>query len=90
MVRLVVWAAGRPVITGIGVLVGPRQVVTCAQVVNLSLGRDQREQARPDPSAVVQVEFPLLPGVPVRTARVQEWVFPQANEGDGDVAGLVA
>jgi WD40 repeat protein len=89
VVRLVVWTAGRPAITGMGVLVGPRQVVTCAQVVNLSLGRDQREQARPDPSAVVQVEFPLLPGVPVRTARVQEWVPPRANEGDGDVAGLV-
>jgi hypothetical protein len=89
VVRLVVWTAGRRAITGMGVLVGPRQVVTCAQVVNLSLGRDQREQARPDPSAVVQVEFPLLPGAPVRTAWVQEWVPPQANDGDGDVAGLV-
>ena len=88
VVRLVVWTAGRRAVTGMGVSAGPRQVVTCAQVVNLSLGRDQREQARPDPSAVVQVEFPLLPGAPVRTAWVQEWVPPQANEGDGDVAGL--
>nr|MBA2695895.1 serine protease [Actinomycetota bacterium] len=75
---------------GLGVLVGTRQVVTCAHVVNTSLGRDQREQARPDPSAVVQVEFPLLPGAPVRTGRVQAWVPPpQRGEGEGDVAGLV-
>ncbi|MGH3782216.1 MAG: CU044_2847 family protein, partial [Pseudonocardiaceae bacterium] len=90
VVRLVVWAAGRRVITGMGVLVGTRQVVTCAHVVNTSLGRDQREQARPDPSATVQVEFPLLAGAPIRTGRVQAWVPPpQCGEGDGDVAGLV-
>ena len=89
VVRLVGWTSGRPT-AGLGVLVGTRQVVTCAHVVNTSLGRDQREQARPDPSAVVQVEFPLLPGAPVRTGRVQAWVPPpQRGEGEGDVAGLV-
>jgi hypothetical protein len=88
VVRLVVWASGRPT-AGLGVLVGPRQV-TCAHGVNTSLGRGQREQARPDPSATVQVEFPLLADVPIRLGRVEEWVAPPLRgEGEGDVAGVV-
>jgi hypothetical protein len=89
VVRLVVWASGRPT-AGLGVLVGTRQVVTCAHVVNTSLGLHRREQARPDPSLRVQVEFPLLPNAPIRTGRVQAWVPPpQRGAGEGDVAGLV-
>jgi hypothetical protein len=57
-------------------LVGSRQVVTCAHVVNTALGRSQREQARPERSVTVEVEFPLLPGSPVRRARVEAWVPP--------------
>ena len=40
----------------------PCKLVTCAHVVNAALGRDQREQAHPGESEMVQVEFPLLPG----------------------------
>ncbi|HJT03478.1 MAG TPA: trypsin-like peptidase domain-containing protein, partial [Pseudonocardiaceae bacterium] len=89
VVRLVVWASGRPT-AGLGVLVGARQVVTCAHVVNTALGWGKREQARPDSSAVVQVEFPLVAGAPVRTGQVAAWVPPPLRgAGEGDVAGLV-
>jgi hypothetical protein len=74
---------------GLGVLVGPRAVVTCAHVVNTALGRDQREQARPSPSAEMLVRFPLVKGGAVRTATVVAWVPPApAGAGGGDVAGL--
>ncbi|HZD14711.1 MAG TPA: serine protease, partial [Pseudonocardiaceae bacterium] len=89
VVRLVVRVIGRPT-AGVGVLVGPRQVVTCAHVVNTALGRPQREQSRPDSKATVEVEFPLLPGSPVRRGRVQAWRPPPlGGVGEGDVAGLV-
>ena len=89
MVRLVARTTGGPT-AGLGVLVGARKVVTCAHVVNTALGRDQREQARPGEFVAVQLEFPLLPSVPVRMARVVAWVPPpQDGAGGGDVAGLV-
>src|SRR5437879_2638908 len=71
-------------------LVGVGQVVTCAHVVNTALCRRPDEQAAPGKSDVVQVEFPLLPGAPVRDARVVVWEPPRgAAAGGGDVAGLV-
>jgi WD40 repeat protein len=89
IVRLRCWAVGRPT-AGLGLLVGTGQVVTCAHVVNTALGgRGQREQALPGESDLVQVEFPLLPGAPVRGARVVAWVPPPSSgAGGGDVAGL--
>jgi WD40 repeat protein/V8-like Glu-specific endopeptidase len=88
VVRLVGWTSGRPT-AGLGVLIGPHQVITCAHVVNTALGREQREQARPG-SEPVQVEFPLLPDTPVRSARVAAWAPPSPDgSGGGDVAGLV-
>jgi hypothetical protein len=87
VVRLMGWAPDRPT-AGLGVLVGGREVVTCAHVVNTALGLGQRAQARPE--AMVQVEFPLLPGAPVRTARVVSWAPPPlVGAAGGDVAGLL-
>ena len=89
IVRLYGAAAGRPT-AGLGLLVGSEQVVTCAHVVNTALGRGQREQAPPEDSDRVQVEFPLLPTTAVRLARVVTWVPPpRTGAGAGDVAGLV-
>ncbi len=50
-------AAGQP--AGAGFLAGPGQIVTCAHVVNVALGRDRRSQEMPTQS--IRVEFPLLP-----------------------------
>jgi len=89
IVRVRCWTAGCPT-AGLGLLVGVDQVVTCAHVVNTSLGRRQDEQAAPGRSDLVQVEFPLLPGAPVRDARVVAWEPPHGlGIGGGDVAGLV-
>jgi WD40 repeat protein len=88
IVRLRRWAPGRPT-AGLGVLIGPGQVVTCAHVVNTALGREKREQALPGEQDVVLVDFPLLPGGTVREARVVAWVPPPLDRSGGaDVAGL--
>ena len=89
VVRVRRWEpGGRFTTAGLGLLVGAKQVVTCAHVVNTALGRNQREQNRPSTSDVVQVEFPLMHGAPVRDATVVAWVPPPADGTGGDVAGL--
>ena len=88
VVRVRRWAPGGPT-AGLGLLVNPGQVVTCAHVVNTALGRKQVEREAPGETDVVQVEFPLLQGTPVRDARVVAWVPPPASGSvGGDVAGL--
>ena len=89
IVRLRGWGAGMAT-SGLGLLVGPEQVVTCAHVVNAVLGRSQREQAPPGQFDSVEVEFPMLPGPPMRVAKIVAWSPPSRNgAGSGDVAGLV-
>ena len=74
----------RPV--GVGVLLGPRHIVTCAHVVNVALGLDERSQPRPD--GVIRVRLPLVDGDPLR-ARVARWVPPPtAGAAGDDIAGL--
>ena len=86
---------------GVGVLVGTREIVTCAQVVNAALGLDLRAQAQP--AEVVPVEFavagdragpdgrPGRAGAPVRlAARVERWLPPPREGAAGDdIACLV-
>src|ERR687894_47283 len=78
-------AAGRTV--GVGVLVGPREILTCAHVVNAALGRDRRAQDRP--AGEITVEPALADGLPLR-ARVRCWLPPPRTGAAGDdIAGLV-
>ena len=78
-------AAGRTV--GVGVLVGPQEIVTCAHVVNAALGRDRRAQDRP--AGEVTVEPAVADGPPLR-ARVRRWLPPpRAGAAGDDIAGLV-
>ncbi|MEU7524386.1 serine protease [Saccharothrix sp. NPDC042600] len=65
-------------VVGAGFLVAPDLVCTCAHVVGAG--------AQP-PSEPVRLDFPMLPGVPARTARVQVW-RPVGKDGRGDVALL--
>lgn len=77
-------------IAGVGTLVGPKHVVTCAHVVNTALGLDQRRQAQPD--CPVLVDFPFLGGDAAGTAltaRVAAWRPPPGAPGNDDIAGLV-
>ena len=90
VVRLERMAEGRTITAGMGVLVGRREVVTCAHVVNTALGRPQRAQEPPEPERLIRVVFPLLPGSPSRDGLVRVWVPPpERGEGDGDIAGVV-
>jgi len=78
-------AAGRTV--GVGLLVGPREILTCAHVVNAALGRDRRAQDRP--ADEVTVEPAVADGPPLR-ARVRCWLPPPRTGAAGDdIAGLV-
>jgi Trypsin-like peptidase domain len=78
---------------GVGVLVGQREIVTCAHVVNAALGRETAAQDQPQ--GLVGVEFPLLAvaggGPPARlSARVARWLAPPREGAAGDdFGGLV-
>ena len=72
-VRVRCWRDGRPATAGLGLLVGAGQVVTCAHVVNMALGRGQDERAGPGRSDVVQVEF--------RYCLVPRCVMPGSSPG---------
>jgi WD40 repeat protein len=76
---------------GVGALVGPHEIITCAHVVNRALGLDPRAQAQPADTMTVTVDFPLLPGAAHRrVAVVQRWLAPpREGGGGGDLAGLV-
>ncbi|MDQ3886332.1 MAG: trypsin-like peptidase domain-containing protein, partial [Actinomycetota bacterium] len=77
--------SGRTV--GVGVLVGPREVVTCAHVVNAALGRDHGAQDQP--VAEVTVAFAAGDG-PRLPAGVRRWLPPPRTGAVGDdIAGLV-
>lgn len=65
---------------GLGVLVGPGQVLTCAHVVRGALGLPDTPPLPPD--VAIPVGFPLLDGAPTAAARVFLW------RPELDVAGL--
>ncbi|HEU0089598.1 MAG TPA: serine protease, partial [Pseudonocardiaceae bacterium] len=74
---------------GVGFLVTPERILTCAHVVNLALGRDRHAQDPPTEHDYVLVEFPLAEDAICR-ARVQIWVPPPASGiRGGDIAGLL-
>ncbi|GAA4635488.1 hypothetical protein GCM10023196_081180 [Actinoallomurus vinaceus] len=81
-------ANGDPV--GGGFLVTPELALTCAHVVSAALGTD--DGTRPDASARLRLDLPLLPTAPSAEASVEHWV-PAAEQGratgtPGDVAVL--
>jgi Trypsin-like peptidase domain/AAA ATPase domain len=88
IVRVVRWAPGMPT-AGLGLLVGARQVVTCAHVVNMALDKPLRDPERPGEQELVTVEFPFLNDRPVRQGRVVAWRPPSAQGIGPDIAGLM-
>ncbi|MDF5753632.1 ATP-binding protein [Spongiactinospora sp. TRM90649] len=74
---------------GVGFVVGDREIVTCAHVVNVALGLDKTATGRPSETGRVLIEFPLLgdaEGAPLRNCKVTAWSPP--GQGGRDVAGL--
>jgi hypothetical protein len=72
---------------GAGVLVGPRQVLTCAHVVNSALGRPQLAEEPPPSESRVTLDFPLPAPGDFLTAKVAKWEAPKPD-GSGDMALL--
>ncbi|ONI83795.1 hypothetical protein ALI22I_35710 [Saccharothrix sp. ALI-22-I] len=72
-------------VVGVGVLVGKREVLTCAHVVNLASGRDKLSGEQPREPVVVD-----FPGRTAVSAQVRQWLPPPPREGTPgqDVAGL--
>ena len=74
---------------GVGTLVGPAEVITCAHVVNAALGRDQLSQERP--ADEITLHFPLIQDTKDgHKARVSKWLPPPSEGASGlDLAGLM-
>jgi WD40 repeat protein len=64
---------------GAGVLIGAREIVTCAHVVNAALERDLGSRAVP--AEPVEVTFPLTGGRWPIKVRVAQW-FPPTPDGE--------
>ncbi|GGR88945.1 hypothetical protein GCM10010252_29770 [Streptomyces aureoverticillatus] len=90
IVKVRTTTTGEPV--GVGFVVGGKEIVTCAHVVNAALGRDKGSTDRPAGDARIQVEFVLLgdaEGAPLRHCRISSWDPPPGSGRLGrDVAGL--
>ena len=70
---------------GVGMLIGGHEIVTCAHVVNVALGRDRLAQDRP--AGPVRADFPLLPGgggAAKASAEVAAWLPPPRGDAVGD------
>jgi WD40 repeat protein len=76
-------ASGR--VVGVGFLVGAREIVTCAHVVEKVLGNP--DQAPVASAAEVAVDFPLVAPGQMCSATVVVW-HPARADGTGDIAGL--
>jgi hypothetical protein len=76
-------------IAGIGTVIGQRQIVTCAHVVNAALGQEPESQQHPDDRVLVDFPYAEPAAGPVR-ADVVAWVPPPRPGAAGDdIAGLL-
>ena len=72
-------------VVGAGFLVGTREVLTCAHVVEQVLGKPDGQPA--PPAAEIAVDFPLVAPGQMCSAKVVVW-HPAQADGTGDIAGL--
>lgn len=71
---------------GMGMVLGPRTVLTCAHVVNEARGHDGT--SAPRPTGQVRLVFPLAPVQSERLAEVSAWIPVQKGTKSGDIALL--
>lgn len=71
---------------GMGIVVDPWHVLTCAHVVNTAIEAEKTNPERPGNDTKVFVEFPLLGG-PGCEASIEEWAGP-GNDPEHDIALL--
>lgn len=77
---------GQRRVVGAGVLVGPRDILTCAHVVSRALGLPT-DAGSVSLGAELTVDFPLVAPDRMLVAKVVAW-HPSLSDGTGDVAGL--
>jgi hypothetical protein len=68
---------------GMGIVIDPGHVATCAHVVNMALGRDPVSSARPDEE--VSMVFPFSERQNSFRGRIEKWK-PVDGRPDGDIA----
>ncbi|MEU6077470.1 serine protease [Micromonospora sp. NPDC047074] len=75
---------------GIGCVVGPGRLITCAHVVNTALDRELARPIKPTEDELIGVEFPLLVSSGVIKMQVSAWSPPSLGKGVGqqDLAEL--
>nr|WP_295463865.1 serine protease [Mesorhizobium sp.] len=71
-----IFASGGMEHWGMGIVVSPRHVLTCAHVVDAALQRNEHSAEPPLSGAVVEVSFPLTPGSGRYNATVAFWSGP--------------
>ncbi|WP_034088893.1 WD40 repeat domain-containing protein [Streptacidiphilus albus] len=69
-------------VVGVGALIGEREVVTCAHVINAALERDPRDQDVP--ADIIELSFPLIANAMRRQARIIRWFPPTPSGVAGD------
>ena len=80
-------ATGRQVKhAGMGILLDPRRVLTCAHVVNAALGLPN--DSAPEPTGSVSIVFPLCDGAQSIPGTVVAWRPMKTSSGVSDVAVL--
>lgn len=79
-----VWDTDQKIV-GVGVLVGSRQIITCAHVVRGALKLTTNPQQ--PPTQKIKIDFPFVAPNSFLSAQVRIWETRQAY-GSGDIAGL--
>ena len=78
-------------VAGIGLLVDEKKIITCAHVVNTSLGREQSHQRKPLTEGIVRIKFPFIDKVKSFRSYVDFWSpKPQDEKSNSiDIATLM-
>ncbi|XCN71833.1 MAG: trypsin-like peptidase domain-containing protein [Candidatus Electrothrix aestuarii] len=71
---------------GVGFLVTPKHIMTCAHVVNDALGESQNNPNRPD--AEIILDFPLVKNQPLLRAKILHWLPGQEDNSGGDIQDI--
>jgi hypothetical protein len=82
-----VWSNSRNIPIGVGFVVSPSHVITCAHVVADALGDRQLAYGQYDSEWNIQIDFPSVPSGKVYTAKIRGWA-PLDRPAPDDMAIL--
>ncbi|MCP4185152.1 MAG: trypsin-like peptidase domain-containing protein [Hyphomicrobiales bacterium] len=70
---------------GMGIVVDPYHVITCAHVINVAQNRSPREQSSPLKDSEITVEFPMLSNGVLLKGKIIKWQ-PVGDDPQSDIA----